>query len=137
MPMFPGDPGGDDSPRDRLLFHVLDMQAQSVKVMAALLQDALDGRLARNGRVDVAREKRPHRPVNERHRTYASFRAAMCELEDAVGDVKHKTKVVVCALGPDSVKTVTRTMVECYGLRPQQWPPSTWPAEPPNGTGHV
>jgi len=29
-------------------------------------------------------------------------------------------------------KTITRTMVETYGLRAEQWPPSTWPARPPS-----
>lgn len=65
-------------------------------------------------------------PQNLEHRTWEGFVRSMqtLELEARRFDLK-PTKQAICGLGADSPKTITRTMRR-YGLRPDQWPPSTW-----------
>ena len=79
--------------------------------------------------------KRRHMPRNTKHRTWRGFVEDMQRLERIAMDpeprghgLKDATKQNICQFGPDAAKTITRTMTETYGLKPDDWPPSTWDA---------
>jgi hypothetical protein len=75
--------------------------------------------------------RRKHPVQNPRHRTWSGFVQAMQELEGiARREGLRLSKRAVCQFGPDSPKTITRTMAR-YGLRPEDWPPSTWNPDRP------
>lgn len=76
------------------------------------------------------KEKRPYRPSEPAHRTYAGFKADMLHYEHARNGKVNKEDIYTD--GGPSGKTTTRTM-EAYGLGPRDWPPSRWPDTPPNG----
>jgi hypothetical protein len=137
--MFPGDEGGDASPHDRLLFHVLEIQAEAVNHLAAINQalvQKLDTPRSRREAATAA-EKPEHRylPQNPKWRIWSSFRAEMQRLEKIVRRDNHLgpdglvTEEAMYAAGGPHPRTGLRIRVKSYGLRPDQWPPSTWPAE--------
>ena len=134
LPMF-SDPGRD------LLIHVIELQAEGLRLIAAanreLLQNARD---ARRGALHVVPEpdkepkaKRRHVPQNKELRDWGSFRAFFQNLERVARHDLHLkpdatvTREQLYTQGGPSPKTITRVMVETYGLTPAQWPPSTWP----------
>lgn len=143
-PVFPGDPGGDDSPHDRLLFHILRQQADAVRFLTEinreLLQNALNARRALEERkgttTTVDAESKPKRqpiPQNKEHRTWSGFRADLQRFEASVRRVNQLTaedevtEEAIYAAGGPHPRTLKRTMVLTYGLSPNCWPPSTWP----------
>lgn len=147
LPMFPGDPGGDDSPHDRLLFHVIEVLAEGNRILAAVnhvqAQELKARSSHRNGHeargpAEPA-PKRRHQPQNKEFRTWDGFRRAMRRLESSVRtslqlkatDRVTKEMIYATAGGPPP-RTQTRIMVETYGLEADQWPPSTWPENPPD-----
>lgn len=137
LPMFPG-VEGEGSPRDQILFHVIEMQAEGLRLMAEhvhLLQNELG---QHNGHASPKAQrpsaKRAHVPHDPRFRVWKTFRAYFVELErrhrlnHGLAPDAPLSKTLLCtdsgALVP---RTLTRTMVETYGLDAEAWPPSTWP----------
>lgn len=145
LPMFP-----DANPRESLLFRLLEHQAEAVRILAAanhvLMQNALESPQGRRIMAEVAAEvtprstKRRHQPQNKELRDWGGFRAYFQRLERVVrgnnrlGPDDEVTKEMVYAVGGPSAKTITRIMVETYDLKPDHWPPSTWPADSPRQT---
>jgi hypothetical protein len=139
--MFPGDDGGEPSPRDRMLFHVLRQQADAVRFLAEinreLLQNALNAR-RRDGHeeppAEVPKPRRKHVPQNKKHRDWAGFRAdlqhfeAIVRRDNQLGPDDEVDKEMIYAAGGPHPRTVARTMVETYHLALDYWPPSIWPA---------
>src|SRR5262245_34896957 len=140
VPLFP-----EDVLRE--LLELAKRQAETVQELThinrELVQNARD---ARNGLLKrmpadtpstVGRKHRPHRPQLHALREWHACRAYYQRLEHDVrrdlqlDDDDEVTKDMVHKAGGPSVRTTTRTMVDYYGLLPDQWPPSTWPEEPP------
>jgi hypothetical protein len=144
LPMFPSDDAGRD-----LLLRLLMQSVEAVRSLAAVNQDLIAQ--WRNGHEPPAplpppalrdapereqeRKPRRHRPRNPDHRSWRGFVLSMRKLEQKARDLDLKpTKEAVCQLGPDAVKTVTRTMTLTYGMDPNDWPPSGWdPEKEPSG----
>jgi Phage integrase, N-terminal SAM-like domain len=134
MPLFPGDEGGDDSPHDRLLFHVIKMQAEGLRLMAEVnrLQHA---ELQRNGQAqaETSTDRHGYGPANINHRTWRGFVLDMQRLEGIVRRDNQLeahdivSKEMIFAAGGPLPKTTTRTM-KGYGLPARRWPPSLWDA---------
>lgn len=124
--------GGDDV-RQILadLVRTAELQRETATIQSVLVQQELE--LLRTGALrqrqrppSVAHVSRPYRPLNVVHRTWRGFVDSMQMLEARARQEHLKpTKKAVCGLGPDSVKTITRTMA-LYGLHPDDWPPSRW-----------
>lgn len=115
--------------------HVIEMQAEGIRVLAAvnhaLMQNAGGRRPAGHGA-----PRRTHLPQNKELREWQAFRAYFQKLEERVRRDNHLqsddevTKEMIYAAGGPSPKTMTRHQ-EYHGLKPVQWPPSTWPKHPP------
>lgn len=131
IPMFPvveGDPGRD------LLFHIIEVQAEGIRMLAAVAaaqKEALGAqqspRPTRPRAASNEKAARRHVPRNPDHRTWRGFVLSMQKLEKKARELELvTTKQAVCQLGSDAPKTVTRTMVLTYGLHPDNWPPSLW-----------
>jgi DNA invertase Pin-like site-specific DNA recombinase len=137
LSMFPS-----DDPVRELLFNVIKTQAEGIRMISAVaagFQSQLKAAVAEgfeikplaDGQVENKKPRR-HVPRNPDHRVWQGFVRSMQRLEQLAraADLK-PTKHAVCQLGPDDAKTVTRTMTLTYGLHAEDWPPSTWPTEPP------
>ena len=136
LPMFPF----EDGAREDLLFHVIKVQAETVRMLAAVAaaqKQVLERRQSsRPARLEATSDEKPERrhvPRNPDHRTWRGFVLSMQALEKMARELHLvTTKLAVCQLGSDSPKTVTRTMVLTYGMDPDNWPPSLWdPDKPP------
>jgi hypothetical protein len=136
LPMF-----GDSSDRIlRILEEVAHAQRETAHAQR-LIAERLDGRPTLDGTIGslrpTPREQKAsrHVPRNPDHRTWRGFVLSMQNLEKlARRQDLRPTKKAICQLGPDDVKTVTRTMTETYGLSANAWPPSTWdPETEPSG----
>ena len=145
LPMFPSDDPGRD-----LLLRLLMQSVETARSLAAinqwLTQNAFDPS-RRNGHEPASKSKadeptpRPknklHRPQNKLFREWDFFRAHFQKRErdirhrDHLGPEDEVTREMVYADGGPPPKTMGYHM-EWHGLRPSQWPPSTWPeAAPP------
>jgi hypothetical protein len=95
--------------------------------------------LAQRNAVPPPREptKRPRLPQNKELREWHTFRAFYQRLEAIVRRDNHLspddrvTKEMIFAAGGPAPKTTSRNMADPHGLRPDFWPPSTWPVDPP------
>lgn len=131
LPMFEGDELVRDLLKDAL--KTVRVQAKALKKATAAL-DRID-RQRRDG--EAAKARRPHLPQNKELREWHTFCAYFQNLERIVRRENHLkpddevTREVLYAAGAPSPKTITRIMVETHGLTPDQWPPSTWPADSP------
>jgi hypothetical protein len=108
----------------------LQLERQRVKLRREELK------VERKARRERARRRgpaRPHVPQIKELREWSSCRAYFQRLEREVrrdlqlGDDHEVTKEMLHAAGAPAVRTITRIMVETYGLVGDQWPPSTWP----------
>ena len=150
----------NDDPAREILVQVIKAQADAVRMMAAanhvLLEQAkrqLDERP--NGTIGSLRgtkssslggsseQKTPgpprlYTPQDKELRTWDGFRLRMQKLEQAVRrnlvlpPGARVSPEMICREGGPSAKTIGRIMVDRYGLKADQWPPSTWPAELPD-----
>jgi len=122
LPMF-GDP-------DRIL-RLLEEVAHTQRLIAERM-DERPTPLRRSPREQKASR---HVPRNPDHRTWKGFVSSMQKLEKQARELDLRpTKKAICQLGPDDVKTITRTMTETYHLSATAWPPSTWdPETEPSG----
>jgi hypothetical protein len=83
------------------------------------------------------RPPRPHQPQEKDFRVWSKFRAAMIKFEHDVrvdlqlGPDAEVTREQIYRLGGPNPRTLRRIMLDTYGLLSDQWPPSTWPADPP------
>lgn len=138
--MFPVDDKGRD-----LLFQVIKMQAEALKMIAAVnhAQAAV-----LNGQIelpplptptpDSAQPKRRHVPQNKELRTWQGCRAYFQRFEAKLRH-DHNMKLsdpldridlaTACGL---SWATIDRVMRLTYDLQSDQWPPSTWPEHLPD-----
>lgn len=83
----------------------------------------------------VRRSPPSHRgPTNPLHQTWRGFVLDLQKLETYARRERLKlTRGNVAQFGVDTPKTIARTMA-WYGLKPTDWPPSTWdPDEPRDG----
>jgi hypothetical protein len=73
-----------------------------------------------------------HLPSIEEWRTWQGFRDDLQAIERAWrrNNSGQPTKLALATAKGCIAKTISRTMAD-YCLRAVQWPPSTWPAEPP------
>jgi len=139
LPMF----GGEDAARD-LLMQVIKAQAEGIRTIAAVnhtLMELEKLRLANGtvgslrGTTTTSRAKRPHQPQTREFREWSGFCAFFQNLERVLrrdhqlGPDADVPKEMFYAAGAPSPKTITRIMVETYGMKADQWPPSTWPAD--------
>lgn len=137
LPMFPG-----DNPREALLFHVIEVLAEGNRVLSAIAAGAQELEAQRQRRTvkEPTPEKRLHQPREKEFRTWGGFRDYFQKLERVLRREHHLapdadvTKEMFYAAGAPSPKTITRIMVETYGLKADHWPPSTWPADLPAST---
>ncbi len=133
VPMF--DPNSNLHPREQLLFRLVEMQAETVRIQAAYIAALQANGTAKpsepsTGAAEiVVRESQSH-PTNPRWRTWRGF---VLDLQRLAALVKapRVTKEAVAMLGPDSAKTITRVM-EAYGLDPGDWPPERWDPDEPD-----
>ena len=136
LPMFSSDDPGRD-----LLFHVIKLQAEGLRLVVAANQELLR-HVTTNGHGASSNGATPRRhvPRNPLHRTWRGFVQCMQKLKGKAKEHELKlTKEAVCQFGPDSVKTVTRTMTLTYGMDSDDWPPSTWDPDralPKEASGH-
>lgn len=144
LPMFPSDDPGRD-----LLLRLLMESVETARSLAAinqwLTQNAFD-QSRRNGHEpeSEARADEPtprpknklHRPQNPIFREWHTFRAHFQQLEKVIRrdhqlrDEDQVTREMVCTDGGLPPKTL-RYHMEWHGLRPEHWPPSTWPDAAP------
>lgn len=121
--MFPGDELSK-------LLEVVRLQALSIERLTS----------THNGTVGSLwpKPKRPHVPRDPRFRVWSSFCAYFQNLERTVRrdhqlqvDDRLPKEMLCAASGELVAKSLTRIMVETYGLKSGDWPPSTWPETPP------
>jgi len=144
LPMFLH--GSQDPGRD-LLVHVVDVQAEAIRNLTGLLQLAGLLKDQPNGHVPEAEsepkhepkrrsQNKLHRPQNKLFREWHTFRAHFQHLEKVIRrdhqllEADQVTREMVCTDGGIPPKTL-RYHMEWHGLRPEQWPPSTWPETAP------
>lgn len=143
--------------RDELVGRLLDILELTVRALnREAVQNTLD---ARNGQFLRQLQKDPaalrkfydeaigtyqppklkrmgHRPNEKDMRDYAAFRARFQKLEREIRRDKHFTpkdsldREMMFANGGEHPKAMLDHML-WHGLRRDQWPPSTWPEEPP------
>lgn len=153
LPMFPS----ENDPARELMMTVIRLQAEGLRSIAAVNHELveLEKRLLDkrgNGTIGSLRgttigslrgeskqhKRRRHQPQNRKWRTWSGFRDDMQQLEARIrrrDHLKPNDEVAKETMATEdglTVKTITRTMVETYGLQPNQWPPSTWPEELPS-----
>jgi hypothetical protein len=117
--MFPEDDSNLD-PREKLLFHVVRMQAETVRMQAA----AIAALQRANGQQHQA-EHHPYGPANPKHRTWRGFVLDLQDIETRIKPPNRVTRKAVADKAGETDRTLRRSM-QGYGLRPDQWPPSTW-----------
>jgi hypothetical protein len=132
IPMFSDDDPGLQRQTFKALLDLCREQAQALReaqvVTRELLQNARD---ARNGTARAERAKSEpalHGPLNPQHRTWRGFVRTLQELERRErrgNELMRVTKAALAKRGPDSARTIRRTM-QGYGLKLDNWPPSTW-----------
>lgn len=139
LPMFP-----TEDPAKDLLLHVIKMQAEGIRMMAAAnhaLTAAIDERAAENnGMAHKARQRAGYQPQNTEFRDWKGFRAHLQDIEAKarkhLGPRAKITKEVIYAHGGPHPRTTTRIMTFTFGLQSDYWPPSTWSEDlPADGTG--
>ena len=147
LPMFSGDAFSQQQREFKELLELSREQARALheltRITRELIQNARD---ARNGLVahkpEDQAEPTPlrrtrHVPQIRELREWHSCRAYFQRFEREVrrdlqlGPDDEVSKEMLHAAGAPSAKTILRVMVETHGLRPEQWPPSTWPEELP------
>jgi hypothetical protein len=127
LPMFP-------DPRVDLLIRLLGDAVEAARTQSAIIQSLTQGQEQRRNGHSVPR--RQHQPQNKALREWHTFRAHFVTLERKVrrdhgllpGD-EVGMEMLYAAGGPPP-KTMLRHM-DYHGLRHNQWPPSTWPEQPP------
>jgi hypothetical protein len=84
-------------------------------------------------RPDPAQARPKHLPSIVEWRVWQGFRDDLQAIEILWrrSNTGEPTKEAIATSKGCIAKTITRTMVETYGLRANQWPPSTWPRDPP------
>jgi hypothetical protein len=111
------DPGRD------LLLHVIEMQAEGIRLLGAVNKALLERR--RNGKPESVRDHTGYGPSNPRHRTWRGFVLDMQrQARELPGGVK-RTKTNVATHGVDTVRAINYAM-RGYGLSLRDWPPDTW-----------
>lgn len=112
----------------RLLLRTLADLAEGLRETARVQrqqQDLLQQQIRRISTATTPSEPRESRPSNSKWRTWRGFVLDLQALEARVPRRVKVTKAKLGELGPDSARTISRTM-ECYGLTVTDWPPSTW-----------
>jgi len=137
LPMFP-----QDDPVRELLFNVIKTQAEGIRMLSAVAagyQQELKAAQAhgfqlkpRDG-LSAMPERDGYGPSNSKHRTFRGFALDLQRLERIVRRDNHLehddgvTREMLYAVGAPMPRTIWNTM-KGYGLRSDQWPPSTWDA---------
>jgi hypothetical protein len=134
----------EDSPHTETqeMLNVLRLQASAIdrltrgdKVFESV--KSLERRLSLDRSQAAAPTRRRYEPQEKCLRTWEGFRARKQELEAAARREFHVkreavvTKEQVHLAGGLSPRTITRIMTLTYGLRADDWPPSTWPEQQP------
>jgi hypothetical protein len=116
---------------------MFDAEMLEVLRLQAVVIERLTAQLNGTRHATPPPRTRAHQPQNKELREWAPFVAYYQKLERAVRRDQHLrpddevTKTMIWTAGGPSPKTTTRIMVDTHGLLADQWPPSTWPTEPP------
>jgi hypothetical protein len=118
----------------RLLEDIQETQRETARTQRLLAQQL-------NGRAPSTDAEHPvsrgHVPQNKDYRDWAGFSRHLQEIERSIRRDHHLrpedevSREMVYAAGGPSPRTLKRIMEKTYGLKPEQWPPSSWPKEPP------
>jgi len=126
MPFPNQDPGRD------LLIHVIEVQSEALRHLAAINQHLLQNVQGNGHRPrepePSARDHTGYGPSNPKHRTWRGFAMDMQrQVRELPSNVK-PTKTNVASHGSDTVRAINYAMLG-YGLDLRDWPPDRWDAE--------
>jgi hypothetical protein len=110
--------------REKLLFHLVKMQAEVVRLQAATIA-ALQHHGQHGDDTEGAGHRSPYGPANTKHRTWRGFVTDLQALEKQIKPPNRVTRKAIADKAGETAKTIARSMLG-YGLRTDQWPPSTW-----------
>jgi hypothetical protein len=124
LPMFTADELAQWWQTTGDLVELARLELQIIREQRGLFQERLA--MGDQATPKPRRQSGPRGPVNHAWRTWRGFVLDLQRLQAILDsrDIK-VTKQALSVIGVDSVKTITRAMV-AYGLRADQWPPSTW-----------
>ena len=126
IPMFPDPEFAGLHPREQVLFHLVKMQAETVRLQAAMIAALqTNGHQAEADDADDAHHRSPYGPANPKHRTWHGFATDCQAIEKLIKAPNRVTRKAIADKAGETAKTIARSM-KGYGLGTDQWPPSTW-----------